>query len=195
MLLYIRYIVSLYIILSVYCIKYSFDNMLLEETLNEKSMMNGPDLNVAKQYDVDLNKPPQKNNNSIWIAMKMYNIELPKNTKKPYFSEDTTDRATTTFSDNIYEAISKEAIEVKIGPSAFTSWAILGSTIAHEVEIHCNQSPLLIIAQDYLNLNGTANAERKAYIHEILHADRFGLKTIELLEIKATLQIYYGQNN
>ncbi|RYZ81305.1 MAG: hypothetical protein EOP04_24245 [Proteobacteria bacterium] len=82
-------------------------------------------------------------------------------------------------------------LEVTIGPAAFTSWAVLGSTLAHEVEIHCNQNFSLIRMKDMLGLEGTNGAEREAYMHELSNSDRFKLKEADQASIRETMEYYY----
>src|SRR5690606_25474533 len=80
-----------------------------------------------------------------------------------------------------------------IGPSAFASWALLGSTLAHEIEVHCHQNFTLIRLFDIAGWEGTENAEREAYAHELAHADRFGLTSDDRYSIAQTLQYYYPE--
>jgi hypothetical protein len=95
---------------------------------------------------------------------------------------------------------------------AFTSWGILGSTLAHEIEIHGNQSFLKIeflnFLYSYIQNNskfvssifpsfdimtyenmglGSYLAEKEAYSYEINSDKRFNLKIKEVLAIKNTL--------
>ena len=82
-----------------------------------------------------------------------------------------------------------------IGPAAFASWSLLGSTLAHELEVHCRQNFTLIRMQDLMGAQGTLKAERDAYAHELAHAERFNLSKIERMNIQATMDFYYPKEN
>ncbi len=129
-------------------------------------------------------KPPMTQE-SIDIAMEMFNIQVPKNADAPKLDMKLEDRGLTTL--NGYG----KKLEVTIGPAAFTSWAVLGSTLAHEVEIHCNQNFSLIRMKDMLGLDGTNGAEREAYLHELSNSDRFKLKEADQASIRETMDYYY----
>ena len=77
------------------------------------------------------------------------------------------------------------------GPVAFESWALLGSTLAHEIEIHCEQSFLLIRLMDTVGFSGTLSAEREAYMHEISNRERFNLSEYEIANIRNTMNYFY----
>jgi hypothetical protein len=81
--------------------------------------------------------------------------------------------------------------KVFVGPTAFSSWGMLGSTLAHEVEVHCRQNFPLIVLKDQLGLDGTVEAEREAYEYEIQNAGRFGLDHRDQNLIAATVEYYY----
>ncbi|RZA25825.1 MAG: hypothetical protein EOP10_05645 [Proteobacteria bacterium] len=129
-------------------------------------------------------KPPMTQE-SIDIAMEMFNISIPKNATSPKLDMKLEDRGLTTLN-----GFGKK-LEVTIGPAAFTSWAVLGSTLAHEVEIHCNQNFSLIRMKDMLGLEGTNGAEREAYMHELSNSDRFKLKEADQASIRETMEYYY----
>ena len=82
-------------------------------------------------------------------------------------------------------------MEVTVGPAAFESWGLLGSTLAHELEVHCQQNFTYIRLLDLLGLDGTLKAEREAYQHELSNAGRFHLGEVERENIKATMDFYY----
>ncbi len=132
-------------------------------------------------------KPPMTQE-SINIALEMFGIEVPTNAKAPRLDMKLEDRGLTTMSGW------GQKLEVTIGPAAFTSWAVLGSTLAHEIEIHCNQNFALIRMKDMLGLEGTSGAEREAYMHELSNADRFHLKEADQMNIRATMDYYYPVN-
>ena len=115
----------------------------------------------------------------------MFNIKVPANVKPPFFDPNLEDRGLTTLRGWGHK------LEVSVGPAAFESWGLLGSTLAHEIEIHCNQNFTLIRAMDLVGMEGTFNAEREAYNHELKNAKRFHLSEIEQTNIKATLDFYY----
>jgi hypothetical protein len=80
---------------------------------------------------------------------------------------------------------------VLIGPAAFDSWALLGSTLAHEILVHCQQNFFLISVMDLLHLDGTGAAERQAYEYELSHAQQFGLSEDDQELVAATVAYYY----
>lgn len=129
-------------------------------------------------------KPPLSQE-SIDTAMAMYGIKVPQSAMHPILDTGIEDRGLTTMTGF------GRKLEVRIGPAAFESWALLGSTLAHEIEVHCNQNFGYIRLLDFLGMSGTLNAEREAYQHEIQHARRFGLNPIEVKHIRATMDYYY----
>lgn len=121
---------------------------------------------------------------SIDRALQRYLIQIPKNCPHPKLNLTLEERGLTSyFGRNFYK--------VEIGPPAFSSWGMLGSTLAHELEIHCNQNFLKIRVLDLLGQEATKEAERQAYLYEIENAKRFGLKEKEVRSIKATMEYYY----
>lgn len=136
----------------------------------------------------DLSVPegrPMPGQEAIDLAMEIYNISRPADAEHPVFDAELKDRGLTVKSSWLGKT------QVSIGPSAFSSWGMLGSTLAHEVEIHCRQNFAMIYMRDQLGLNGTAEAEREAYRHEILNAERFGLSGRDRTLITATVEYYY----
>ncbi len=115
----------------------------------------------------------------------MFDISIPKNANAPRLDIKLEDRGLTTLNGW------GKNLEVTIGPSAFTSWAVLGSTLAHELEIHCNQNFAVIRMKDMMGLEGTSNAEREAYMHELTNSERFHLKAADQMSIQATMDYYY----
>ncbi len=128
---------------------------------------------------------PVASQESIDLAMALYQISRPSDAIAPVFNPELKDRGLTVKSSWFGKT------KVFIGPSAFVSWAMLGSTLAHEVEIHCRQNFPLIYLKDQLGLDGTSDAEREAYRHEILNASRFGLNGRDTGLIAATVDYYY----
>mgnify|MGYP001594132802 CR=1 FL=1 len=129
-------------------------------------------------------KPPMTQE-SIDIALEMFDIEVPKTAASPTIDMKLEDRGLTTL-----KGWGKK-LEVAVGPAAFTSWAVLGSTLAHELEIHCNQNFALIRMKDMLGLEGTNGAEREAYMHELSNSERFHLKDADQSSIRATMEYFY----
>jgi hypothetical protein len=81
--------------------------------------------------------------------------------------------------------------EVQIGKPAFSSPAMLASTLAHECEVHAGAQ-----LDNRLYRKGTdggALNEIEAYDHEIENADRFGLSESELQVIVGNRNHYYRQ--
>ena len=134
---------------------------------------------------------PEMNQKSVDIALALFNINVPAGTNHPTFDPTLQDRGLTTLRGW------GNKLEVTIGPAAFESWGLLGSTLAHELEVHCQQSFTLIRALDVLGLDGTLMAEREAYLHELNNARRFHLGKAEQENIKATMDFYYpvGEGN
>jgi hypothetical protein len=132
--------------------------------------------------------PPQSQE-SIDIAMAMFGIMLPPSAEKPVFDPKLRDRGLTIRGTWVGKS------KVIIGPSAFINWSILGSTLAHEIEIHCNQSFFLIAIMDLIGLDGTRAAERQAYLHEIKNRERFGMTQNDQELIVDTLVYYYPEKD
>lgn len=129
--------------------------------------------------------PPTLSQESIDLAMAFYNIRVPAGASHPTLDLHLKDRGLTLRSLAFGDA------RVTIGPAAFESWALLGSTLAHELEVHCQQNFALILMMDMVGLDGTGEAERQAYIHELRNAHRFGLKQIDRQLIKDTMAYFY----
>lgn len=129
--------------------------------------------------------PPEVSQASIDLAMAMFGIAVPSSADWPILDTKIEDRGLTTRGAFLHKA------EVSIGPAAFSSWALLGSTLAHELEIHCEQNFLFIYLMDLVGLDGTGEAERQAYRHEIANAKRFGLPGYEKILIAETMDYYY----
>ncbi len=128
---------------------------------------------------------PTLSQESVDAAMEMFNIKVPHNVQSPTFDASLEDRGLTTLRGWGHK------LEVSVGPAAFESWGLLGSTLAHELEVHCRQNFTLIRALDLIGFNGTWDAEREAYHHELDNAKRFHLTESERFNIKATLDFYY----
>ncbi len=140
-----------------------------------------------QDYPVEAPKTvPPLSQNSIDIALEMFNIKVPAGAKYPVLNPNLEDRGISS------RLPWSEMITVEIGPSAFLSWSLLGSTLAHELEVHCQQNFTLINIMDALGMNGTQKAERAAYLHEISNAKRFGLDVDQQQLIRDTMDYYYA---
>jgi len=126
-------------------------------------------------------EPPYPSQASITTAMQVFQIKKSPRCKYPQFKRDVFDRGQTIFGGLLWQGI------VLIGPPAFSSWGMLGSTLAHEIEVHCNQNHLFYTAIDMIGLDGHRFAEEAAYGYEISNAKRFGLNPFEMSEIEATV--------
>jgi hypothetical protein len=132
--------------------------------------------------------PPEANQESINLALVAYGIKALEKDPMPYYDPEVTDRGITQ-----KVGLSDYKI-VAIGLPGFESWSILGSTLAHEIEIHCRQNFILIALIDALGFDGTGIAEREAYDWELSQAVRFGLLHDERSSIKATVDNYYPRD-
>jgi hypothetical protein len=128
---------------------------------------------------------PPVSQESINLALVVYGITVPDSAEHPVLNKTLEDRGLST------RRAWMQKISVEIGPSAFSSWGLLASTLAHELEIHCHQNFLLISVMDVLGLDGTKLAERQAYLHEIRNAKRFGLTQYHADLIADTMSYYY----
>jgi hypothetical protein len=128
---------------------------------------------------------PAVSQESIDIALELFGIDIPSSAAHPTLDTELKDRGLTT------RGAFMEQASVTIGPSAFTSWALLGSTLAHEIEVHCQQSFMTIYFMDAVGLDGTGEAERQAYLHELRNAKRFGLPIADADLIADTMEFYY----
>ena len=114
-------------------------------------------------------------------AIKRFAINIPKHVARPKIDHDLNDRGRTSW--NLFGG----SVAVKLGPVAFTSWGLLGATLAHELEIHCQQNLVAITVKDALGFDAKNTAEKEAYAHELSNAERFGLSSAETERIKETL--------
>ncbi|MCX6117022.1 MAG: hypothetical protein NT027_05750 [Proteobacteria bacterium] len=135
-----------------------------------------------------LSETPSMSQESIEQAIEKFQIQLPENVMLPKFDPSLTDRGMT------YRVNAYSAPQVSIGPEAFHNWAILASTIAHEVEVHCKQNFFAIHLMDLAGMDGTGQAEREAYLHELSHAKRFGLAPLDQDLIRSTMVQFYPES-
>jgi hypothetical protein len=176
-----------------------------------------------QRYQSDISKvevvppagaPPQTQA-SIQTALQMFSIHVPASVEGPYFDAQLDDRGLTT------GGLILPQKRVTIGPAAFTSWAVLGSTLAHEIEVHVEQSFLKVVLQDQVTQmyydgrrtlgrwvpelapsaqelfenDGTWKAERDAYMYELSNARRFGLSKAEVASIWRVMDYFYPNKN
>jgi hypothetical protein len=125
---------------------------------------------------------------SIDLALVLFGIEVPSTADHPQLDVELRDRGLTS------RAAFMDKAHVTVGPAAFTSWGLLGSTLAHELEVHCHQNFLAIYVMDLLGLDGTGAAERQAYVHELRNARRFSLEVADAQMIADTVDYYYPDN-
>jgi hypothetical protein len=153
---------------------------LKEEDL-ERKLINSIQVEV-------LATPPDRSQTAIEVALIAFGFDQNQAGTHPKFDQTLLDRGIT---EKMGYGQSKK---VKVGPSAFDSWALLGSTLSHELEIHCLQNFIFISLADSLGLEGTTLAEREAYEWELLQGKRFGLIAEEKELIRATVDSYYPRD-
>jgi hypothetical protein len=170
----------------------------------------------AAQTSVKVRAPaglPPVRQESIDLAVELYGIDVPASVIGPHFDGALEDRGLTSGG-----TVSARKT-VTIGPSAFSSWGVLGSTLGHEVEVHARQSFLAVVVRDRLaevqlsarrrlgdylpalapsareafDNDGTWRAEREAYLYELKNAGRFGLSPAETRSIRYVMNYYYPE--
>ena len=129
--------------------------------------------------------PPQITQEAINTALVMYDINVPATANFPMFDPELSDRGMTTM-----RGLGRK-LDVTVGPSALASWPLLGSTLAHELEVHCRQNFTMIRMRDLAGFDGTGAAEREAYLHEVKNAARFGLSADDQQQIRYTMNFFY----
>jgi hypothetical protein len=145
------------------------------------------DFNPRKDYSIKSlpEGAPSQDQGSIDLAMKIFDVQT-YNCSHPKFDPNLLARGETRAS-GLLLALKQE---VFIGPDAFESWGVLGSTLAHELEVHCRQNISLVTIKDVLKLDGIREAEFEAYQHEIEQAQRFQLTPEELQMIQEVQKDY-----
>lgn len=181
-----------------YCLFLSF-NEKNNYTFSQKNMSEIPVI-----YPINLSSEPSAD---IELAMALFSINMDENTDFPKYDSELLYRGLT-----VGDAFHSNK-QVLIGKMAFDSWGILGSTLAHEIEIHCKQSFLEIEFVNFIytmkrlpekwianffpkwsdsrydNLGyGSYHAEKEAYTYEINSMNRFNLSKKEIFAIKYTLE-------
>lgn len=162
-----------------------FCGSLFSKFSNEQVLITQDKLNIP----VFPTARPEITQESIDIAMKQFRIALPRHVVSPKLDRNVKDRGIT-----IRTLVSEKAV-VRIGPEAFGSWALLGSTLAHEIEVHCIQDYMSILLMDSLGLDGRTYAELQAYDYELANASRFGLSMYEIDYIFQIKNEYAINNN
>ncbi|WP_338636793.1 hypothetical protein [Spirobacillus cienkowskii] len=164
------------------------------------------DLNKMAQIPVRYNSLPKPNCNqkNLELAIALFSIKSSNTIKSISYLSNLPFRGIT-----LGNAFKNNKV-IFIGSSAFTSWGVLGSTLAHEAEIHGNQSFFKIellnfaayMSASLVNNNlffkykfnvtlpisyGTYTAELEAYNYELISKKRFHLSLDEVAAIKKTL--------
>jgi hypothetical protein len=173
--------------LSVLCLAFAGMSCKLHEARQEISAKEAFD---AAMRRVKVKPPagePEVSQASIDLALAMFGIDVPSTAQRPRLDPELRDRGLTV------RAAFMDKAEVTVGPAAFASWGLLGSTLAHELEVHCRQNFLFISVMDGFGLDGTGEAERQAYIHELRNAKRFGLAGGDAELIADTMEYYYPE--
>ena len=142
-------------------------------------------LEESAKIPVFFHGKPSFSQESIDIAMKAFSINVAKEDFWPLMDLSQDDRGVT------YPGSILNKPQVFVGPEAFISWGILGSTLAHDIEIHCQQNVYLIVFKDLLGFDGTGDAEREAYSHEIFYKNRFHLTDREVVDIRDIMTQHY----
>ena len=130
---------------------------------------------------------PPLGQSSIDMAMEYYGIKVPYGVLWPSYDATEEGRGLT----RIGLLGIWGSVRVTIGNPAFESWGLLGSTLAHELEVHCRQSFVRIALLDSLGLGGTTLAEREAYRYEMASSVRFGTSKIERHDMRDIMEYYY----
>lgn len=140
-----------------------------------------------KRIPVDLDIPiPEDRQKAIDQALEIFSIRVnPQTTVYPTYDPQLLDRGLTSQHGYLQRK------RVTVGPAAYESWAVLASTLAHEIEVHCEQDFLSIRLLDMVGLNGTERAERFAYEHELAARERFGLVEGEVAMIHQIMEQVY----
>lgn len=170
--------------------RYAFTILLLSVLLYAHREVERENSFYQAQHLVHVTAPPTKpqvTQHSIDVALALYSIKAPHDVSHPMLDLQLKDRGLTKRSLALRQSI------VTIGPAAFESWALLGSTLSHEIEIHCRQNMIVIVVKDLFFGTGIRDAEREAYIYEIKNAKRFGLIKDDVDTIKQTMDYYYSK--
>lgn len=129
---------------------------------------------------IDLAKPPSPGQRAIDQAMILFDIKVSKDVDWPLYDP---------YLEDYYRAIAlqEEVLgrkSILIGKASFYSWGVLGSTLAHEIEVHGRQSIFWLSLRARLFGISAASAEVEAYNYEIYSAKRFGLTKEDISSLK-----------
>lgn len=141
---------------------------------------------LDKDYPV-LVGVPSVSQESIIKAVNNFEIQVPILSIYPSLDMDMDE---THLGETLYLIILHMCIPT-IGPGAFTSWGKLGETLAHEVEVHCNQNWWKSITDKIFSDDSTPILEREAYIYTILDHKRFHLTNDEVMDTLTTMLFQY----
>lgn len=114
---------------------------------------------------------------AIYKALDVYGIDASHVTELTYVPE--LGAAAEMFTDG----------RVRVGDGAFKSAAWLGSTLAHEIEVHLNGQ--FLAGRWYTGPMGSNVHHVEAYDHEIANATRFGLSKEELASLTRRRNAHY----
>ena len=130
---------------------------------------------------------PLTSDESIQIALKQFKIEVPENVTVRYAGFKENVRGHT-----IENEKNGQNKTVLIYDLAFSSWAVLGSTLAHEIEVHVKQDFSYIRKKNavFKNNYGQNRAEVEAYQYELDNSERFSLNNEEKENIENLLDEY-----
>ena len=138
---------------------------------------------------VALSATPDVSRESIETAIAAYQIKKPLTCKI-----DTIDHTRSDIRGVTERTAWWQPASITLTPAAFVSWGVLGSTLAHEIEVHCNQAFAVIHILNLISPElGTALAEISAYQHEINHQQRFGLSEREVEDVKLSQDPYLSK--
>lgn len=147
-------------------------------------------LNQVEQKEPPiLTGTPTISDESVQMAIEAFSIKAPKTCLPIKINKDAT----------TYRGITErrawwDSAKVTLGAPAFSSWAILGSTLAHEIEAHCAQPFAIFHALDAIHSDlGTSLAEVLAYNIEAKQKDRFNLSESEVHEVESYRILYLSQ--
>ena len=76
-----------------------------------------------------------------------------------------------------------------LGPSAYITWAHLGSTLGHEINVHWNMQ-MLIFQRNAVDSHERDRWEMEAYMYNIRNANRFGNSPGDIAEFNELYQDY-----
>ena len=141
------------------------------------------------EIKLDYSTKPSVTMESIHLAMMAFGIESPAGMDGPYLVKEGL------IENGYYRGLTVaegwKPTAVYIYESAFESWGLLGSTLAHEIEVHYNQRFLFAKFMGLITLSDKWEnlLEAEAYNHEVVNQERFGLTISEVFRIKETQKL------